>query len=162
MLKKCFCCILVLFLFLAGCKSSIVTPICENLRFNANITYYNEQYLCPTEIAADGTITVKVSQPEILGGLTLKYLPDGSVSATLGDIVYTPNPQNSYYVSITDCMAAAFRDTKGQNIENKGDAFIYEGVFNSKPYRICFTDKGIPLNMETGDIKIEFCDISVF
>lgn len=162
MLKKYFCCILVIFLFLAGCKSSTVTPICENLRFNANITYYNEQYLCPTEITADGTITVKVSQPEILGGLTLTYLPDGSVSATLGSIVYTPNSQNSYYVSITDCMAAAFRDAKGQPIEANGDEIVFEGKFNSKPYRIYFTERGIPLNMETGDIKIEFCDISVF
>jgi len=161
-LKKVLCLTFAFLLLLSGCQKGAITPICENLGFNAHISYFNEKYICPTVISSDGTMTVKVTEPEILNGLTLTYTNDGNVTATLGSVTYTPSAQSSYYVGITDCMAAAFREIKGQTIENKGDTFVFEGNFNSKPYRIYFTDKGIPLKMETGDIKIEFCDISVF
>lgn len=161
-MKKVLCLTFAFLLLLSGCQKGTITPICENLGFNAHISYFNEKYICPTVISGDGTMTVKVTEPEILNGLTLTYTNDGNVTATLGSVTYTPSAQSSYYVGITDCMAAAFREIKGQTIENKGDTFIFEGNFNSKPYRIYFTDKGIPLKMETGDIKIEFCDISVF
>lgn len=160
-MKKVLCLTFAFLLLLSGCQKGTITPICENLGFNAHISYFNEKYICPTVISGDGTMTVKVTEPEILNGLTLTYTNDGNVTATLGSVTYTPSAQSSYYVGITDCMAGAFREIKGQTIENKGDTFVFEGNFNSKPYRIYFTDKGIPIKIETGNMLIEFHDVTI-
>ncbi len=160
-MKKVLCLTFAFLLLLSGCQKGTITPICENLGFNAHISYFNEKYICPTVISGDGTMTVKVTEPEILNGLILTYTNDGNVTATLGSVTYTPSAQNSYYVGITDCMAAAFREVRGKQIEKNGEENIFEDSIDNKPYRIYFTDKGIPIKIETGNMLIEFHDVTI-
>lgn len=160
MRKILFCFLGCLIIFLSGCSKTQIAPVSKGISFNAFITYYNEQYICPTEIQADGTITVSVKEPEILKELKIIY-KDGGVAAEFGSLQYIPSAQNTYFTGVADYMAGVFMDISDKKIGKSKDKYLISGEINGNNYRIYFSPGGLPLNMEINNTNIEFRDIKI-
>ncbi len=155
-----FVCAITLF-SLCGCTPEYIKPVTENLSFTAHISYYNEQYVAPVTISGDGTLTLEITEPDILAGVKFIFTPDGA-TAEYNGITYTPDGNNTQFFGVADKIYSVFRRIVGQSAAEDDGIYEIDGEINGDEFEITFGRTGIPLSLELDDnIYVRFSDAKI-
>lgn len=152
---------LSLIMILCGCAKKTVTPVIDNIRFNAHISYYNEQYVCDVRTYTGGNFDITVTEPEILKGLMFNYRDDG-ITANYNGIEYTPNEDNAYFMGVSDYISEIWHDLQQKTATETSDGFVIEGEADDFVYTVYFSGSGLPLKAVVNNtITIEIYDAEI-
>lgn len=150
-MKKILSLVLVL-LTLAACSSkSAVKPKIYGIEFTADITYYNENYKGECKISEDGTLTLKLSEPEILSGYTVTVGKDSIKAEYLG-IEFIPNLANMPFSSVAQDIHKRIAEiAEAESAEKKGDTYIIKGGKDADSYTLYISPTGLPQSLDMPD-----------
>ncbi len=136
-------------LLLAGCGKAEVTPTLNGITFNADITYYNENYKGECSVSQDGTVVLKITEPESLEGYTLTAERDKMTVEFLG-LTFTPTENNMAFSGVFGDIYNCFCEIieEGNSAKKKGD--IYE-LSSGKEYTLTVSPTGLPQSLMLPD-----------
>lgn len=165
-MKKIFLCLTLSLLFLFGCscKSREVTLTVRGISFSAEISYYNESYICNVNIDRNGKMTLTADSPEDLKGLTLTYTGN-EVTAEYMGLTYTPRSGSMPLGNVAESIYGIIGDIE-KEVETapatNGNCTV-ENNYNGKSYTFVFSPAGLPLSLEIPDssFKILFNNVTV-
>lgn len=155
-----FVCVIML-LSLCACTPEYIKPVTENISFTAHISYYNEQYVAPVTISSDGTLTLEITEPDVLAGVKFIFTDD-SATAEYNGITYTPDENNTQFFGVADKIYSVFERIRGQNAEEDDGLYKIDGEISGDDFEIIFGRTGIPLSLELDDnIFVRFSDAKI-
>ena len=163
-MKKIICLVIPLILLCSCGKKSEVKPLLAGISFDAEIVYYNENYACQCDISAEGVLTAKITEPEILKDFTLRVSKDGITADYLG-ITYTPTEGNmpfsgvvdSFYKAIGKCIEEEIAATLSNN------EYTVKGDFEDLGYTLYISPTGLPQKLLLPDerFSVNFYNVSI-
>lgn len=135
-------------LLLTGCNqlAKNITPHTRGITFNADISYYNENYECEVEIEQNGDTIISLTAPQDLKGLSFSYKGD-QVLITYNGLEYKCDdfsPENS----VADFIYSVFQCETNDVIKNDDNLYI-EGKTQSQSYKLFIGATGLPLKITT-------------
>lgn len=158
---KIFAVCLSFIVLLCGCSKKTVTPVIDNIRFNAHISYYNEQYVCAVRTYTGGNFDITVTEPEVLKGLNFTYRDNG-ITANYNGIEYTPNADNAYFMGVSDYIHEILLDLQQKTATETENGFIIEGETHDFVYTVYFAGSGLPIKAVVNNtITIEAHDVEI-
>lgn len=158
---KIFAACLCFILLFCGCSKKTVTPVIDNIRFNAHILYYNEQYVCAVRTYTGGNFDITVLEPEVLKGLAFTYRDNG-VTANYNGIEYTPNADNAYFMGVSDYIREILLDLQQKTATETDEGFAISGKTGDFVYTVYFAGSGLPLKAVVNNtITIEVLDAEI-
>ena len=150
-MKKILSLLLVLLTLSACGGKETVKPQIYGISFTADVTYYNENYKGECEISGDGSLTLKITEPEILAGYTVTINNDGIKAEYLG-IAFTPNPSNMPFSSVMQDLYKKITEIAlCDAAEKKGDTYIIKGGKDADAYTLYISPTGLPLSLDMPD-----------
>ena len=164
-MKKITILVFLALLMFAGCKNSNTDDIQLNLKsisFNADITYYNENYAAECVINKYGGFTAKLTEPENLSGFTISYF-DESCKIIYNDIVIS-NATNLLPQSCSvEIINEIFKDCQSGDIATEKGNYKVNGNLNGNRYILTSAPTGLPLSLEVPDfgMKVSFSNVTV-
>lgn len=161
-LKK-FVIVCILFiLFLTGCNKKTETkPILNDIEFDVNITYYNENYTAKGSIDGENKLYLKIIEPAELE--TMEISLDGDdVEIGYKGLTYKPN-ENMILSSAAGLFYTAINDLRSDNAEIEYGEKNYSVSVKNKKGEIFmnFSPSGLPLDIKyaSGVLGAEFSNL---
>lgn len=163
MKHKCFFVSFLLLFFLCGCAAT--KPVNVNLSsisFSADIIYYNECYSCDCNIQSNGNLSVEMTAPENLKGLSVSYSGDTCKVNFNGMVIENANgflPENSAITVLKDVLEFC----NGKECESKNENLILRGNYKGSEYTFSASPSGLPISLEIPEkgIKVTFKNVTV-
>ena len=150
-MKKILALILVILTLSACSGKNDVKPTLKGISFNADITYYNENYKGECTISEDGALTLKITEPELLSGYTVMLNGEGITAEYLG-VTFTPNLSNMPVSSvITEFYEKITELANSETVEKKGDTYMIKGGKDADAYTLYISPTGLPQSLEMPD-----------
>lgn len=151
-MKKILSLMLILLTLTACSGKTEVTPCLTGIEFNADITYYNENYKGECSVKEDGTLKFTVTEPESISGYTVTLSQNGMTAEFLG-LTFVPNENNmpfsgvagDFYEKYMSAVRGEYKPSK------KGDAYIIEGGNNSEAFTLYISPTGLPQKITLPD-----------
>lgn len=156
--------LLVPILILCGCSAKQnVSPILREISFEADISYYNEKYVCESVVDSDGKLTIEFKYPEDLADLKV-FFQNGKANIEYMGLTYTPNngmPAGSVVQTLGDIFSVV--EKEGGAAVKDGENCVIDGRYNDTYFKLYFTPSGLPLSVLIPDdsFKIEFNNLTV-
>lgn len=155
--------VLMLVFLLCGCGSEVlVTPVTRQISFTAEITYYNECFVCEAAVDENGVMEMTVQSPEALRGL--RFTLDGQdTTAELMGLTYTPRSENMPFVAVSRTLYDLLTDCAEQHLEREDGNCVYSGTAGERPFTVTFAPSGLPIKAEIPDdsFTVEFRDMTL-
>lgn len=144
-MKKLFCLINVLFL-LTGCTTSAnnIKPKLNGISFNAEVSYYNEGFVCSVKIEENFDTVITILEPEEINGLKFKFSAN-DVIADFNGLNYKID-NNSPEQSVAEFIYNVFSN-KSIAVTKDGDNLYIEGKTKSNQYKLFIAPTGLPLKI---------------
>ena len=161
-MKKIIFCI-VFFIFATGCNIPVktVAPILEDIGFNLDVSYYNENYILKGETKVDD-LSLTVTEPEELNGMEIT-VNDGKLTLKYKELTYSPDG-NELYGNIGLIIEDIFESAKKIKPEAKTDGnYIIKDTAEGKNYIFTFSPQGYPLKLEVNSegFVAEFSNVTL-
>ncbi len=163
-MKKIISLVLVLLTLSACSGKTEVKPRLVGITFNADMTYFNENYKGECVISSDGALTCKLTEPESLSGYTLTLSKEGMTAEYLG-ITYTPTESNmpfsgvigEFYENISEISSSE------DSAKKKDDAYIIKGGKDAEAYTLYLSSTGLPQSLQLPDERftVYFYNVTV-
>jgi len=149
-------------ILLCGCGDKTVTPVTRQISFTANITYYNEQFVCETNVDKDGVTQMTVVSPETLKGLSFTVNESGITAEFLG-LKYTPKTENMPYSIVTYTVYELLNAAHNRKLELNEKNCILSGKLGERPFTLTVSPAGMLLKAQIPDdsFTVEFFDMTV-
>lgn len=134
-------------MFLIGCKSKAenIKPITNNVSFDCNITFYNEDYDCKVTNTKNNEITLKFSSPENINGLEYIITKDKITSVYKG-IEYESRIESYPPQSIAKFIYTVLCSENNKVLE-QNDNFFVEGKTKDYNYKMHLGQTGLPIKI---------------
>ena len=154
----------VLVLFTVGCnKKEDTKPILNNIEFDIDITYYNEQYSAHASIDDKNKLTLKLKEPLEIEGMEFT-LDDSDATINYKGLTYKPSKESllssavGLFYGAMNSFGAEKADFEYSDKNHSVTATNEQGEFSMN-----FSPSGLPLNMESssGAFRAEFSDLTV-
>lgn len=136
-------------LVLCGCSErGSVTPILKGISFNAEISLAEAELSCTAEIFADGGMTVCLTDPAELSGMTLLLDGTGVTAEYMGITYSAPQGEFSQGNAIR-LMWDALADAADRSaVAHQGENCSLNGAFKDREYTLYCAPCGLPLSLE--------------
>lgn len=162
-MKKLFALPLV-FLILCGCTNKkTVTPILQNISFNAVVSYGDNDFSCNTKLTED-SLTLVLNEPKEIKGLTLCFSKNGVVAEYHG-IKYERDSLTQTDAAPSQFLYGIINDIKSQNcsIQHTNENCFAEGKLQGNKYIFEFSPTGLPISLKIDelDLKIDFKNVTL-
>lgn len=163
MLKKLFA-LSIVFLMLCGCgKKNNVTPVLDNISFNAEIEYGGSEFIADVSIKQDA-LNLVVSEPQEIKDLTLNVTKNG-ITANFKGLTYAADINSLPQGAIAQILYVIINDVKV--LQNKAicneDNCEINSQANGYKYEFTFSPSGLPINLkvEQIDLDIDFKNVTL-
>ena len=135
----------------------------NNISFNADITYYNENYKAFCSIDQNGSFSVEIKDPSELEGMLFTINKD-DVRVNYKGLTYTPN-SNSLLSSACGMLYDAFTSTNSDNAQYEyGEQnFSVSAKTSNGEFLLQFSPTGLPLDLKytSGVFCAEFSNVTI-
>ena len=151
-MKKIISLVLIL-LTLTACRGDKeVTPRLLGISFDAEITYFNENYKGECVLSSDGVLTCRISEPDMLSGYTLTLSKEGMTAEYLG-ISYTPNESNMAFSGVIGEFYSKLNQiiSSAQTAQQKDDTYVIKGGEDADAYTQYISSTGLPQSLRLPD-----------
>ena len=157
--------LVVTFVILCGCSTKQkVSPILRGISFEADISYYNEKYVCDAVIDSDGKLIMEFRYPEELSGLKIFFEYDKANVEYMG-LTYTPKDQGMPTGSVAQALYNVISTVESEDsvAVSDGENCIIEGRYNDTYFKLYLAPSGLPLSIFIPDdsFKIQFNNLTV-
>lgn len=136
---------------LCGCSKykGDIKPILSGISFTANISFYNEEFVCDGWIDKEHTLKLIVKEPENIEGMTI-CVKNGIVNVEYKGISYTPNTETFPFGGVSEYFYAVLSDARERlyPVNHNSDCYYIESAENDKYYKITLSSTGLPLVLE--------------
>ena len=148
-------CLILPILFLCSCatKTQNIKPVTKGIKFNAQISYYNEQYECDTTISPNGDTEISFLSPIDLKGLKITY-SGNDITANYNGIEYIYNSKSMPQYSASDIIYKIFAFSYDTVIE-QDDLYYVEYTGDNLNCKIQIGATGLPLKIEEKSSRFE-------
>ncbi|MBR4073531.1 MAG: hypothetical protein IKK24_06270 [Clostridia bacterium] len=162
-MKKILFCILVLLLATACSKPvKTVAPILEDISFDLDVTYYNENYSLKGETDDSDEMRLTVTEPEELNGMILT-IDDGKLNVEYKGLTHSPTNQE-LFGNAGIIIERIFESAEDKIPKDKSDGnYSISGKAQGKEYTFTFSPSGYPIRLEvpTEGFVAEFSNVTV-
>ncbi len=145
--------IFLCFVLLCGCAKKEVTPIINGICFEADIEYYNEQYLCDATIDENGKIILSFKAPDTIEGLELTVF-NGSISAKYMGLTYSPKGDNIPLKNIANVISCVYNDVQSKRLKVSGENIVLKDKTKVGEYVMHFSPSGFPLLLKVDKLGL--------
>lgn len=151
-MKKIVSLVLVLLTLTACSGKTEVTPRLLGISFNAEMTYFNENYKGACVMSPEGVLTCTITEPETLSGYTVTLSRDGMTAEYLG-ITYTPSESNMPFSGVIGEFYSKLLTIidSGASAEKKDDTYVIKGGKDTDAYTLYISPSGLPLSVAIPD-----------
>ena len=152
-------------LFLTSCRGieKNAAPVTDNIKFNVDITYYNEKYRCEGSVNGE-EMTFEVKEPETLNGMKLN-IKNSHTEISYKGLTYTPSGYSLTTPYVCGKIYNAIKNIGSSNNIKDGENGNYtiSGKIDNSEYVFTFSPTGYPLSLKlpSDAFYAEFFDISV-
>lgn len=154
----------LLFVLLCGCsKKTTVAPVLNNISFEAEIEYNENQFVCDVDIK-ENVFDITVTKPENINGLNF-VLSDSGVTANFNEISYSKDIDLLPDTAIHKLLFNVFCDvSNGKFAEYDSENCVISGKTDGYEYNLLISPSGLPINLEFDDIdlKIFFNNLTLY
>ena len=157
-MKRAVISVLMILMLLCGCSKNTKTstPVTKGISFTADVTYYNENYTCDVDVNEEGIMSAKVTYPEELKGVSLRF--DGeTVTAEYLGLTYTLKTDTMPLGNVALSIYKVFTDVTEKGLmaeQNEGNCII-ENEVNGEKYEFTFSPSGLPLELKIPDKEFQ-------
>ena len=154
----------VSFVILCGCSGKgELSPILRGISFEADISYYNEKYVCDTIIDKDGNLTMNFKYPQDISDLKI-FFNDGKAKIEYMGLTYTPDdrmPAGSVAQTLYDIISDVEK-TDSTPIKDSENCML-DGRYNNTYFKFYFSPSGLPLSVLIPDdsFEIQFNNLTI-
>lgn len=157
--------LVVTFIMLCGCSTKQkVSPILRGISFEADISYYNEKYVCDSVVDSDGKLTMKFKYPEEISGLKI-FFEYGKINIEYMGLTYTPKDNAIPTGSVAQALYNVISTVECENSTavKDGQNCMIEGRYNEKYFKLYLAPSGLPLSILIPDdsFKIQFNNLTL-
>lgn len=158
--------LLLAFLMLCGCSryGDNIKPILSGISFTANISFYNEAFVCDGLIDKEHNLKLIVKEPENIEGLTFS-VENEIVTAEYKGITYTPSTGASPFGSAAENIYFVLSDAKERlyPVTRNADSFIIQSAKDDAYYKITLAPTGLPLTLEypSKGLTVSFMNLTI-
>lgn len=150
---------------LGGCSAKqSINPNLRGISFEAEISYYNEKYVCDATIDSEGVLVMEFKYPEELSQLKISFL-NGNPNIEYMGLTYSPNSNSMPPSSIAQVMYNVIStvESQGSAVVKDGENCLVDGRFGNTYFKLYLTPNGLPLSILIPDdsFKIQFNNLSL-
>lgn len=163
-MKKAALLVLVICLFVCGCKNTkAVSPVTKGIRFTLNITSGEFKYNVSVVIDKGSCLDATVKSPETLNGMKITA-NNFETSTEYKDLKYTYNEDmlvgNNSVITVYNILSSL---SDKQLPLKDGENCVIKGNVLTEEYEFTFSPSGLPisLNINSENFSAEFADTTV-
>lgn len=152
----------LLLVFLCGCsKSTQVKPVLDNISFEAEISYGDDNFVCDT-ILQENNLSLSVIEPDEINGLSLT-LDENSVKAEFNGLSFEPDINSIPQGAVAKVFFAILNDAEGKLLDYNEQNCVLNGIAAENKYQFIFSPKGLPISLTVDelDLKINFKNVVI-
>ena len=155
----------VAFIMLCGCSTKQkVSPMLRGISFEADISYYNEKYVCDAVVDSDGKLTMEFKYPEDISGLKI-FFEYGKANVEYMGLTYTPKDKGMPTGSVAQALHNVLSSVEDEDsfAVKDGENCIIEGRYNETYFKLYLSPSGLPLSIFIPDdsYKIQFNNLAI-
>lgn len=156
---------MVIFL-MCGCSKPAdnIKAVLSGISFTAQISFYNEAFVCEGNINTDGVFKLKVKEPENIEGMVFT-VENKKVIVQFKGLSYTPSTGTSPFSGVAQYIYMILSDAKDRlaPVKSEGESFYIESASGEKYYKIILTQTGLPLSLEypSEGLKVSFLNMTI-
>ncbi len=160
-MKKFFVLPLLLVIFCGCSQPKQISPILNDISFEAQISYENENFVCDTTLL-DDTLNFSVIKPDEIKGSSLT-LSENSVKAEFNGLSFEPDINSIPQGAVIKVFLEVLKDVKDKKIDCNDNNCIINGSVSEYEYKFVFAPTGLPISLTIDelDLEIDFKNVTV-
>ena len=144
----------LVFLLLCGCTQiSETVPVLNNISFEAQIEYGDQEYAGNVTIA-DNTLNLTVTKPQEIDGLNLTVSENGIIAEFKG-ISYAPDISALPQGAVAQILFKVLGDVGGKTIACNDQNCEITGRVDDYKYTFIFSPSGLPISLRIDGLDLE-------